>query len=188
MMHFQLPMKRLSQEQQEHHINATRCYLCQKEFNENEETSRKHGDHCHITGEYRGPTCQYCNLNNLSLKGKELPIFFHNFKGYDMHHIIKGVQDRKADVIGTSKEKLMTAKVYLLKEEDDGGEYIGKKFDIIKFNYQFKDSFAFMNSSLATLASNLEKKDLVSVNDFMKNYFLKKRYPRTQLLPRTTIK
>ena len=57
-MNLQLPMKPLSPIQQEEHRNATECYLCQKQFNENEETSRKHADHCHITGEYRGPACQ----------------------------------------------------------------------------------------------------------------------------------
>ena len=182
-MNLQLPMKPLSPVQQEKHLNATECYLCQKQFNENEETARKHVNQCHITGEYRGPACQYCNMNNLSLKGVELPVFFHNLKGYDMHHIIKEVQDRKVDVIGTSKEKLITAKVYVLKEEDDGGEDVGKKFDISKFNYQVKDSFAFMSTSLATLASNLEKKDLVSVSEFVKNYFLKKRYPGHKCYP-----
>ena len=91
LMCLQIPMKRLSRDQQENHSNAARCYLCQKEFNENEETTRKHTYHCHITSKYCGPTCQYCNLNNMSLKGMELPIFFHNLKGYDMHHIIKEV-------------------------------------------------------------------------------------------------
>ena len=179
-MTLQLPMKPLSPIQQEEHNNATKCYLCQKQFNVNEETSRTHVDHCHITGEYRGPACQYCNMNNLSLKGVELPVFFHNLKGYDMHHIIKEVQDRIVIVIGTSKEKLGTAKVHLLKEED---EDIGKKFDITKFNYRFKDSFAFLSTSLATLASNLEKEDLVSASEFVKNYFLKKRYPDHKCYP-----
>ena len=182
-MYLQLPMKPLSPVQQEEHRNATKCYLCQKQVNENEETARKHADHCHITGEYCGPACQYCNMNNLSLTGIELPVFFHNLKGYDMHHIIKEVQDRKVDVIGTSKEKLITAKVHLLREEDDGGEDIGKKFDITKLNFQCKDSFAFMSTSLATLASNLEKKDLVSISEFVTNYFLKKRYPEHKCYP-----
>ena len=182
-MHLQLPMKPLSPVQQEVHNNATKCYLCQKQVNENEETSRKHAYHCHITGEYHGPACQYCTMNKLSLHGVELPVFFHNLNGYDMHHIITEVQDRKVDVIGTSKEKLSTAKVHLLKEEDDGGEDIGKKFDITKFKYQVKESFAFMSSSLTTLASNLEKKDLVSVSEFVKTYFLKKRYPGHKCYP-----
>ena len=116
-IHLQLPMKRLSGTQQEDHNNATSCFLCQREVNENEETARKHADHCHITGGYRGPACQFCSMNSLSLKGVELPIFFHNLNGYDMHHIIKEVKDRKVDVIGMNKEQLITAKVHLLKEE-----------------------------------------------------------------------
>ena len=40
-----------------------------------------------------------------------------------------------------------------------------------------------MSTSLATLASNLEKKDLVSVSEFVKNYFLKKRYPDHKCYP-----
>ena len=40
-----------------------------------------------------------------------------------------------------------------------------------------------MSSSLATLALNLEKKDLVSVYEFVKNYFLKKRYPGHKCYP-----
>ena len=55
----QLPIKPLSHVQQEEHNNAAKCYLCQKQFNETEETARKHADHCHITGEYCGPACQY---------------------------------------------------------------------------------------------------------------------------------
>ena len=74
-MNLQLPMTPLSPVQQEEHNNATECYLCQKQFNENEETARKHADHCHITGGYRGSACQYCNMNSFSLKGVELPVF-----------------------------------------------------------------------------------------------------------------
>ena len=38
-MNLQLPMKPLSPVQQEEHCNATKCYLCQNQFNENEETA-----------------------------------------------------------------------------------------------------------------------------------------------------
>ena len=113
-------------------------------------------------------------MNNLSLTGTEIPIFFHILKGHDMHHIIKELEERKVEVIGTSKEIFITAKVPLLKEDDDGGEEIdGKKpFDTSKLNYKLKDSF--MNSSLTTLASNLEKEDLISIFDFVKKYFIGK--------------
>ena len=77
----------------------------------------------------------------------------------------------------------ITATVHLLKEEGDGGEDIGKKCDITKFKYQVKDSFAFMNSSHATLASILKKRDLISVYDFVKNYCLKRQYQSPYCYP-----
>ena len=76
-------------------------------------------------------------LNNPSLKGIELPIFFPNLKGYDMYNIIKEGQDRKVDMNGTSKEKLIAAKVHLLKEEDDGGVPIGNAFDTSILYFHF---------------------------------------------------
>ena len=82
------------------------------------------------------------------------------------------MEERTVEVTGTSKEKVIATKVHLLKEEDDVGEESdGKKLcDIRKLNYRLRDSVAFMNSSLATLASNLEKGDLISIYDVIKNY------------------
>ena len=39
--------------------NATKCWICQKEFNENEEKVR---DHCHFTGRFRGAANNSCHL------------------------------------------------------------------------------------------------------------------------------
>ena len=69
-------MKKLTPKQEEEHLNATHCFLCDEEFSENEKSSRKHCDHCHVTGEYHGAACQHCNLDNLSLKGLENIYFF----------------------------------------------------------------------------------------------------------------
>ena len=91
MIHLQLTMKKSTHDPEEKHLNETNFYFCDREFHDSEETSIKYADHCHITGEYRGAACQYCNMDNLSLKGTEIPTnFFQNIKGYDMHHIIKG--------------------------------------------------------------------------------------------------
>jgi len=41
-----------------HFINNNICHICEKVIGE-----RKVRDHCHITGKYRGPAHESCNLN-----------------------------------------------------------------------------------------------------------------------------
>ena len=60
------------------------CYICEKKFLE---TEKKVVDHDHLTGEVRGIAHNYCNLK-FHLENIKIPIFFHNFKGYDSHYII----------------------------------------------------------------------------------------------------
>jgi len=42
-------------------------------------------DHCHITGEFRGAAHKKCNLL-CSLKQIQVPVVFHNLKGYDSQY------------------------------------------------------------------------------------------------------
>ena len=44
-------------------------------------------DHCHWTGKFRGAAHQKCNL--MYRKTYKIPCFFHNFSGYDSHHIFQ---------------------------------------------------------------------------------------------------
>ena len=44
-------------------------------------------DHCHFTGKYRGAAHQHCNI--MYRKTYTIPAYFHNFTGYDSHHIFK---------------------------------------------------------------------------------------------------
>ena len=46
-------------------------------------------DHCHITEKYRGAAHWSCNAN-LKLS-KNIPVIFHNLRGYDSYLIIKEV-------------------------------------------------------------------------------------------------
>ncbi|KAF4524636.1 hypothetical protein B566_EDAN014268, partial [Ephemera danica] len=78
------PIKPLSDFQKESHKEATTCYLCKKEFTNKNYKVR---DHDHLSGEYRGPACNICNLNNR--KPRILPIFFHSLSSYDAHIICK---------------------------------------------------------------------------------------------------
>ena len=124
-----MPIKKLTGEQTQQHANTTQCFLCKKQFSDTNKSAKKQTDHCHITGEYRGAACHYCNLQNLSLRRIPIPVVFHNLKGYDMHHIIRNAHDQCVEIIASSKEQISMAKIYVKDEEDDGGEEIAGETD-----------------------------------------------------------
>ena len=131
-------MKRLSARQQEEYDNATRCYICRHEFLESEAKVLKVRVHDNITGWFIGAAHTQCNLERpVSLI---IPVFFHNFRGYDAHLIVYEFgkrPDRKIKVIGHNMEK------YLQVEW-------GK-------NMVFRDSLQFLPASLEQLAASLAK-------------------------------
>jgi hypothetical protein len=96
----------LSVDEEEHFQRADACWICQKKTGDD-----KVRDHCHITGEYRGPAHNSCNLK-LGLKPDTytLPIFFHNLKGYDSHIILQALEDGwgKVTCIAHTMEKYMS--------------------------------------------------------------------------------
>ena len=74
-----IPMKQLTQEQWREYNNATNCSICTKPFMS---TDKKVRDHNHLTGEYRGPAHNACNLNyRIDPKKVKIPSIIHNLKG-----------------------------------------------------------------------------------------------------------
>ena len=119
---------------------ATKCYLCKK-------TEDKYvRDHCHITGLYLGAACNKCNMSRQIRS--TLPVFFHNLKGYDLHHILKYAINKfsswNLSVIPQTVEKFLTLSAYIKSDN--------KKTVTIKF----LDSYQFLSALLKTLASNLQ--------------------------------
>ena len=133
-----LKMKCLNIQQQAEFNNATRCYLCRQEFNNDEPKGPKVRDHDHITGEFLGAAHRQCNLERpVSF---QIPVFFHNFRGYDSHLIVHEFNtrpDRKIKVIGQNMEK------YLQVQWGD--------------NIVFRDSLQFLPASLEQLVVSLNK-------------------------------
>ena len=71
-----------------YHNKQKICYVCKKEFNNNDEKNYRVRDHCHYTGKHRGAAHNICNLRYKI--PKEIPIVFHNGSHtYDYHFIIK---------------------------------------------------------------------------------------------------
>ena len=55
----------------------------------------KIGDHCHLTGYYRGPAHSKCNINVTRDQSNFIPFIFHNFSNYDCHMFFKKLVDKK---------------------------------------------------------------------------------------------
>ena len=72
----------------------TNCYLCKKPLlQKNYRDAVK--DHCHLTGKYRGAVHNQCNLKmRINPKTDQIPVVFHNLRGYDAHHLMQAMAKR----------------------------------------------------------------------------------------------
>ena len=114
--------------------NSHICWICKQELNMD-----KVRVYCHVTGKFRVAAHNKCNLK-LRIP-RTLPIIFHNLEGYDRDIIFKKLNNFDIDVAVIPKgiDKYMSI--------------------IVNRHITFIDSLQFYNSSLDTLASNLEDKD-----------------------------
>lgn len=114
------------------------CHICNEKINDSIDKLQRVRDHDHISGLYRGCAHQCCNVN-FNYKNFKIPTFIHNLKGFDGHLIINRLSDMNFSEIGIIAQNF-------------------EKYMTFSFGeFRFLDSFAFLSSSLDTLASNLLK-------------------------------
>ena len=91
----------------------TDCNLCKKPLlQKNYRDAVK--DHYHITGKYRGAAHSQCNLKlRINPKTHQIPVVFHNLKGYDAHHLMQAMSNLKKEVkcVANNMEKYITISV-----------------------------------------------------------------------------
>ena len=116
----------MTQEDEEDYKNNNICRFCEKNIE-----SDKVRDHCHITGKYRGPSHNICNINVKQKDSIFIPFAFHNFSTYDCHMFFKTLVDLK-------KGKVKTKIIPKTNEE-----YISVKYGCIRFT----DSYRFLSES-----------------------------------------
>ena len=141
----------LTKEEKIYHNKQKICYICKKEFSNNEKKNYKVRDHCHYTGKYRGAAHNICNLRYKV--PKEIPIVFHNGSIYDYHFIIKELVkefEGNFECLGENTEKYITFSVPIKKK-------IENKNLEITYKIKYIDSYRFMASSLSKLADNLSE-------------------------------
>ena len=110
------------------------CRYCEKYIE-----SDKVRDHCHLTGKYRGPTHNECNLQIKQKDSNFITIGLHNFSNYDCHMFFKTLVDRKKDKVDFK----------IIPKTDE--KYISVKYGCIKFI----DTYRFLSSSLDKLVKTL---------------------------------
>jgi len=99
-------------------------------------------DHCHITGRYRGAAYSECNKKlRINHKTGQIPVVFHNLRGYDAHHLMQAMWQLQKEVkcVANNMEKYITFSV--------GG-------------LRFIDSLNFLQGSLDSLVSATPKESL----------------------------
>jgi hypothetical protein len=142
------PIIMTADEQLQHNAN-TNCNLCKSVYTVK---NRKVADHDHLSGRFRQTLCNNCNTK-VKLPNF-IPCFIHNLSGYDAHFIVRelGYDEHSINVIPNSEEKFISF-----------SKYINNKFTI-----RFIDTFRFMASKLATLASNLVTPDFSKFRETVK--------------------
>ena len=134
-----------------YHNEQNICYICKKEFNNNDKKNYKVRDRCHYTGKYRGAAHNICNLRYKV--PKEIPIVFHNGSTFNYHFIIKELVkefEGNFECLGENAEKYITFSVPIKKK-------IEKKDLEIIYKIKFIDSYRFMSSLLSKLVDNLSE-------------------------------
>ena len=144
----------LTTKEEIYHNRQKICYICKKEFNNNDNNDKKQlkvRDHCHYTGKYRGAAHNICNLRYKV--PKEIPVVFHNGSTYDYHFIIKELAkefEGNFECLSENTEKYITFSVPIKKKIDN------KDLEIT-YKIKFIDSYRFMSSSLSKLVDNLSE-------------------------------
>ena len=179
---------RMTEDDWVNHENATKCWICDgpfKDYNPGDTGGLwKVLDHDHLTGRYRGPAHSKCNQQlRIEPYRTPIPVFFHNLKNYDAHHLISAIgRTDEKETICTDKngEPIMKKKK---KDQADGdidsdeelqeepltvtdgklSAIVQNMEKLISFSwgqFRFIDSFAFLSSSLNRLVQNTPKEDL----------------------------
>ena len=179
---------RMTEDDWVNHENATKCWICDgpfKDYNPGDKGGMwKVLDHDHLTGRYRGPAHSKCNQQlRIEPYRTPIPVFFHNLKNYDAHHLISAIgrTDEKETICTDKNGKPIMKKKK--KDQADGdmgsdGELQEEPLTVtdgritaivqnmekmISFSwgqFRFIDSYAFLSSSLDKLVQNTPKKDL----------------------------
>ena len=124
----------MREENEEDYTNNNICRFCEENIE-----ADKVRDHCHLTGEYRGPAHSKCNIKVTQDQSNFIPFIFQNFSDYDCHMFFKILIDKKKDNV----------EFEILPKTNE--EYISVTYGCIRFI----DSYRFQSSNLDSLVKTV---------------------------------
>ena len=124
----------MTEKDEEDFKNNNICRFCEKNID-----CDKVRDHCHLTGIYRGPAHNICNINVTQDESTFIPFIFHHSSNYDCHMFFKNLIDKRND------------KVKFDIKPKTNEEYISVTYGCIGFI----DSYRFQSSSLDSLVETI---------------------------------
>jgi hypothetical protein len=86
--------------------STTKCHICDQLFTDEIVKER---DHCHVSGKFRGASCQSCNLN--FKHPRFIPIICHGLTNFDSHIICSAIglfKKENISCIAKSTEKYIS--------------------------------------------------------------------------------
>ena len=146
------------------YINPIQSWLCENSLDNTEGAlCTKVRDHDHRKRKYRGAAHNICIMNCKQRSSSFVPIFFHNFSGYDCHLIFEELlteaynQNYNPTLIPKSLENYVSVQVGCL---------------------SFLDSYRFLSSSLDILVKSLDNFPIMKLKGMSDDLFKKKlAYP-----------
>ena len=135
----------MTEKDEEDYKNNNFSRFCEKEI-----LSDKFRDHCHLTGNYRGPAHITCTINVTQKQSNFIPFVFHNFSNYDCQMFFKKLVDKKKDKLDFE---------IIPKTNED---YISRTYGCIRFI----DCYRFLSSGLDSLFKTLDDNSHKTLKDF----------------------
>merc|ERR1712146_84577 len=129
-----------------------KCSICNLPFDNDVHSKVFHHDH--YNGKYLSACCNVCN-QNMECVEEDIPIFFHNYKGYDSHHILRNLK------IDEWKEVMSEENIYYLYDSKTNEVKLHRdRFEILN-NYLSKPNYNYYRGVLEKdgYYSNYENKD-----------------------------
>ncbi|XP_065180179.1 uncharacterized protein LOC135810614 [Sycon ciliatum] len=141
-------------------LSARDCWICKRRLG-----GDRVRDHDHMTGAFRGAAHNSCNLQLRIVPGKvNIPVVFHNLKGYDAHHIVSHLGKTKIDEVtyqdaGDKEHTEQRGSINIVPSNTE--KYIAMMWR----QFVFIDSYAFLSTSLDKLAKATPGEAFVRMRD-----------------------